>query len=109
MTTIRAIAFSVLASATVGCAPGAEAIPPCEGQLQASITNAAGSGFDTREEAAIAALESVFDVDVGRVVLAPAGGRHFLVVAADLTVLERPPRVAVQRSGTGFLSDGLSC
>jgi hypothetical protein len=103
------VVFCVLSSALIACAPGAEDIPDCEGTFQLAIDPAAGSAFPSREEAAIAALESAFDIDVSRVALVHEGGRHFRVVVADLRVLERPPLVSIERNEDGFLSDGLSC
>ena len=86
--------------------PRAAALPGL--QLQASITNAAGSAFDTQEEAAIGALETVFDIDVDRVLLIPAEPGRFRARSSSMTVLDRPP-VSMHRSGSGFQSDRLVC
>jgi len=106
---IRWIALVFVCSTSIACSPGAEGIPRCEGTLQVSITHGADSSFPTREEAAIAALESTFEIDIDQIALVPVDRRSFRVVAADLTVLPRPPRVSIGPTGDGFIADGISC
>jgi len=74
-----------------------------------SIDSAAGSGFATREDATVDALESWFEIDVDEVVLVPADGRRFRVVVADTTPLDPPPEVSIERTGAGFIATGITC